>query len=234
MGHAVAEGEIREVWSGNREIQATLADPVRFDTRFQPGLSGNPAGRPLGARNRATVLREAALAGRAVRVMEDLLARAEAGDLAAARLVLARLIPAGLGGGVDLAPATSAADIVEALGRLAAATAAGDLAPAQANAVTRMLQLQLQALPARAKEEEETAAAEAMIETVRAMKAGRARPAEAAAAPVPSAAPSPSACARAARPACHGRLVPMAEWLKLNGLEQSLPAALAKVRGASG
>lgn len=63
---------------------------------FQPGLSGNPTGRPAGARNKRTIIREA-LDG----VYEegeqgfwlDVARRAHDGDSAAAAMLAKRLVP---------------------------------------------------------------------------------------------------------------------------------------------
>lgn len=252
MRHATARLEIDGIASGNREIQENPADTA--GTRFRPGRSGNPAGRPPGARNRATLLREAALAERAVGVMEDLLAKAEAGDRGAARLVLARLLPARLGPGIELPATTNIDDLTDAIDALAAATAAGEIGAGEANAIARLLQLQLRAFEVRIEadkvalaratvREQELRRVETYREYARAIAPRRPAPA-----PIPpSAAPSPAAPSLAAppaavraatgapvRPAACGRLVPMTEWLQLTGLAQNLPAALAKVRVASG
>src|SRR5271154_4552763 len=70
--------------------------------RFAPGQSGNPAGRRLGSRNHATLLRERLQDGDdelAVRVLMD---RVRAGDGVAARFVADRLFPKPRGREIDL------------------------------------------------------------------------------------------------------------------------------------
>jgi len=61
--------------------------------RFQPGRSGNPAGRKKGSKNRATLWAEAIESGDAEEVMQAVMARAKADDAAAQRFVLSRLLP---------------------------------------------------------------------------------------------------------------------------------------------
>lgn len=124
--------------------------------RFQKGQSGNPAGRVPGSRNKATLIREAALTERAVGLLNGLMDKAEAGDMQATRVVLRRVLP-DAGPGIDLPPVQSPREIANALGAVAAATASGEITPAQANALTRTLELQLQALQrAEIQEMEET------------------------------------------------------------------------------
>ena len=60
--------------------------------RWAKGHSGNPAGKPRGRRNRATVLREALRAGGGdPAVLRAVVMQALAGDAVAARLVIERL-----------------------------------------------------------------------------------------------------------------------------------------------
>ena len=60
---------------------------------FAPGMSGNPAGRPKGARNRATVAAEALLEGEAEALTRKAVELALAGDVTALRLCLERVVP---------------------------------------------------------------------------------------------------------------------------------------------
>lgn len=57
--------------------------------RFEKGTSGNPAGRPRGARNKRTLFREALVVGMAERIAADIARRARAGE-APALSVLAK------------------------------------------------------------------------------------------------------------------------------------------------
>ena len=61
---------------------------------FQKGESGNPAGRPRGARNRATLLMESLLADDAEAIGRKAIEMAKQGDMAAIRLCMDRLAAA--------------------------------------------------------------------------------------------------------------------------------------------
>ena len=63
--------------------------------RFQPGQSGNPAGRPPGSLNKKTLAVEALLAERAEEIVTNLMDRAMEGHGTAMRLCLDRLVPTG-------------------------------------------------------------------------------------------------------------------------------------------
>ena len=63
------------------------------DTRFKPGQSGNPAGKPKGLRNRATLALEALLDGEAEELTRKAIELAKGGDMAALRLCLDRIVP---------------------------------------------------------------------------------------------------------------------------------------------
>jgi hypothetical protein len=60
---------------------------------FQPGQSGNPAGRPIGARNRKTLLMEALLEDDGEDLTRRLVEKALSGDATAMRLCMERLLP---------------------------------------------------------------------------------------------------------------------------------------------
>ncbi len=60
---------------------------------FAPGVSGNPAGRPRGSRNKTTLAIEALLDGEAEALTRKPIERALAGDGVALRLCLDRIAP---------------------------------------------------------------------------------------------------------------------------------------------
>ena len=63
--------------------------------KFQPGHSGNPAGRPPGARNKKTLALEAAYEAKAEEAVNDIMERAKSGDPASMRLCMERAVPTG-------------------------------------------------------------------------------------------------------------------------------------------
>ena len=60
---------------------------------FAPGTSGNPNGRPRGARNKATLAAEALLEGEAEALTRKLVDKAKEGDISALRFCLDRICP---------------------------------------------------------------------------------------------------------------------------------------------
>ena len=61
--------------------------------KFQPGQSGNPAGRPIGSPNKKTLAVQAAFEEKAQEIVDNVIERAKNGDLAAERLVMERMVP---------------------------------------------------------------------------------------------------------------------------------------------
>ncbi len=102
--------------------------------RFKPGQSGNPAGRPVGARNKATVAVEALLDGEAETLTRQALGLAAAGDPAMVRFCLDRIAPARKDRPVPftLPKLRTVADAIEASSMLVEAAAAGELTPTEA------------------------------------------------------------------------------------------------------
>jgi Family of unknown function (DUF5681) len=101
---------------------------------FQKGHSGNPAGRPPGARNRATMLAEELLDGEVEAITRTAIERAKDGDSIALRLCLDRLVPPRKQRTItfDLPPLATAPDAAGAIAAIAAAVAGGELTPGEA------------------------------------------------------------------------------------------------------
>jgi hypothetical protein len=110
--------------------------------RFQPGRSGNPAGKPKGARNRATRAAEALLDGESEELTRKAIELAKAGDGTALRLCLERLIPARRDRPVsfDLPAIETANDAAKAMGAILQAVAGGEISPSEGAEVARLLE----------------------------------------------------------------------------------------------
>jgi hypothetical protein len=84
--------------------------------RFEPGQSGNPAGRPPGSRNKKTLEMEEMLAERAETAVKSMLERAERGEPAAMRLCMERVLPTGANRpvAIELPPINTPDDVAAA------------------------------------------------------------------------------------------------------------------------
>jgi Family of unknown function (DUF5681) len=60
--------------------------------RFQPGQSGNPAGRPPGSRNKKTIALEEAFDEHAEEILKEVVGRAKEGEKSAMRLCMERML----------------------------------------------------------------------------------------------------------------------------------------------
>jgi len=126
--------------------------PVKARGRpFEPGQSGNPSGRPKGARNKTTVAVEALLDNEAEALTRKVIELALAGNIPAIRLCFERLLPPRRDRGVafDLPKIESAADAVAASGAVLESCAAGTLSPSEAVEVMRSIETHLRAIELR-------------------------------------------------------------------------------------
>jgi len=122
---------------------------------FEKGESGNPAGRPRGSRNRATLLMEGLLADDAEAIGRKAIAMAKQGDMAAIRLCMDRLAPARKGEPVafELPPLEKPADSVAAAAEIVAAVAAGELTPSEAAELAKVIDVYVRAIATKAFDE---------------------------------------------------------------------------------
>ena len=134
-------------------MSSDLPVPAPNPTQFQKGVSGNPAGRPLGARNRATVLAEQLLEGEAERLVREAIDRAMDGDVLAMRLCLERVLPVLRGRRIqldlpseDFSPEEAARGIAGAVSATARAMADGKITPEEAMTAVGIFELQRRAV----------------------------------------------------------------------------------------
>jgi hypothetical protein len=117
-------------------------------SKFKKGQSGNPAGRPTGSRNKATMLAEKLfdekLFGedkRADAIITKAIELAESGDTACIRLCLDRIAPPRKDRPVcfELPRMTESKDAVSASAAIVEAIATGELTPAEATELSKVV-----------------------------------------------------------------------------------------------
>jgi hypothetical protein len=108
---------------------------------FEKGHSGNPAGRPLGARNKVTLMLEEMLQGEAEAIMRKAIAKAKVGDPGGLRLCLDRLVAPRKNRPVqfEFPKLETVADAAAASVAIVEAVAAGDLTPYEAAQLSNVL-----------------------------------------------------------------------------------------------
>ena len=127
-------------------VADTTARKQQRGRPFCRGVSGNPGGRPRGARNRATLLADVLSDADAAAIVDAVVAKAKRGDMVAARLVLDRLWPKGRTVALELPPATDAKAVMQAHSALLQSVAAASVTPEEAEAISRILTAQLRAI----------------------------------------------------------------------------------------
>ena len=108
------------------------------DSQFKAGQSGNPSGRPRGARNKATVAAEALLDGEA----ETITRRYRSGNRRRCNSCLSRILPVKRERTIelDLPVLGGSQDSLRAIGTVLEAVGAGAITPSEGQAVTSLLE----------------------------------------------------------------------------------------------
>lgn len=120
----------------------------RQDGQFTPGRSGNPAGRPKGARNHTTRAVEALLEGEAEALTRKAIELALDRDGPALRLCLDRLIPVRRDRPITfmLPPIEKPADLTRATHALMQGVAAGEITPSEAAELSKLVDAHVNAI----------------------------------------------------------------------------------------
>lgn len=116
--------------------------------RFKPGTSGNPSGTPTGSRNRATLIAQELLDGEAEKLTRKCIDLALEGNPMALKLCVERLSPPRRERSVNLSlpKIVGLEDHPAALGEVARAAAAGEVTPAEAAALSGVLEIHRRSL----------------------------------------------------------------------------------------
>jgi hypothetical protein len=113
--------------------------------------SGNPAGRPRGSRNRATLMAEALLDASAAILLSNTIEKAIAGDGVNQRFCLARILAPRRSSPIelDLPQLDTQKDLALAIAEVGKAVADGEITPAEASELARVLETAMRAIEAR-------------------------------------------------------------------------------------
>lgn len=124
------------------------ADRKQAGGKFKPGQSGNPAGKPKGARHRATLAAQELLDGEGEAITRKAVELAKEGHPVALKLVMDRILPPRRDSpiSITLPPISTASDLAEATGHLVQAVAQGELSPSEGQAVATLLETRRKAL----------------------------------------------------------------------------------------
>jgi hypothetical protein len=111
------------------------------------GAYVNPAGKPKGTRNATTLALETLLDGQATALTQKVIDLALTGDMAALRLCLDRILPPRKDRPVTftLPPINSAQDAAATVSAVLAAVATGEITPADAGEISRLIEAYVKA-----------------------------------------------------------------------------------------
>ena len=109
---------------------------------FTKGVSGNPNGRPPGARGKAALLAEHLIDADCAGIVSQLVVSAKGGDTAAAKVLLDRLLPAKRDRHIEyqLPPINSAADAASAINTVLVGVGSGELTASEGDGLVRMIE----------------------------------------------------------------------------------------------
>ena len=115
---------------------------------FPKGQSGNPSGRPVGARNKTSLAVEALFDGEAEGLTRKAIELANKGDMQALRLCLERILPPRKDRPVsfELPEITTPKQAADAISAVLAAVAKGDITPAEASEVSKIVDVYVRAV----------------------------------------------------------------------------------------
>lgn len=121
---------------------------IQAKGQFPKGKSGNPSGKPKGARHKSSLLAEKLFADEIQDICKGVIDEAKAGNMQAAKIVLDRLLPPRKDNPIyiDLPKMESASDLLRAIGCITDAVGSGQISPSEGEALARIIDIQTKAL----------------------------------------------------------------------------------------
>ncbi len=115
---------------------------------FPKGCSGNPVGRPRGARNRVTLIAEQLLDGEAEEITRKAIELAKDGNLVALRLCLERILPPRRSRAIrlELSPLETPSDLPAVHDQILSAVTEGLITVDEAQAISSLLEAKRRAI----------------------------------------------------------------------------------------
>jgi hypothetical protein len=131
-------------------MPAESTAPKQRGRPFPKGRSGNPKGRPPGARNVATVLAEQLLDGEAEELVRKVIVKAKHGNLPALRICIDRILPPRRERPVHfmMPELRSVGDASKAISALMSAVAKGELGASEAAELSKLIETFVRAVEA--------------------------------------------------------------------------------------
>ena len=120
------------------------------ETQFEPGRSGNPNGRPRGARNRSTKVLEEIFDGESEALTRRVIELALDGDTVALRMCMDRLMPVRKDRPITftLPEIETPADLTKATRALMRGVADGEITPSEAAELSKLVDAHVKAISA--------------------------------------------------------------------------------------
>lgn len=123
---------------------------IQAKGKYKKGFSGNPKGKPKGARNKSTLAAEALLEGSLEKICKKVEEEALNGNMQAAKMILERFLPPRKDRciEIDLPSVHSFEDILNAVGYIVNAVGRGKITPSEGELLARMIESYSKALEA--------------------------------------------------------------------------------------
>lgn len=121
---------------------------LQESSKFKKGQSGNPQGKPKGARNKSTLAAEALLEGSLDKICKRVEEEALNGNMQAAKMILDRFIPVRKDRviKIDLPMISTYEDVLLAIGYVVTAVGNGTISPSEGESLSRTIDLYSKAL----------------------------------------------------------------------------------------
>lgn len=121
---------------------------IQAKGQFLKGKSGNPSGKPKGARHKSSLLAEQLFSDEIHEICGAVIEEAKSGNMQAAKIILDRLLPPRKDRPIEieLPKIGNATHLVEAIGKVTHAVGSGCISPSEGEALARIIDIHAKTL----------------------------------------------------------------------------------------